>query len=114
MCSVNSALSSSCSAFGSPRSAKTLPLLSSTSILVFFGMLFLPLFVVTFRVRMSVADRVDFTLGRADALGRLLLKCVKHVNRVLELHGVDGAVRVPVMRRDDLQHVPPPESLQRL
>jgi len=42
----------------------------------------------------------------------LLLERVQHVDRILEPHGVDGAIRVAVIRDDDLEHGASAEPLQ--
>ncbi|HUE89432.1 MAG TPA: hypothetical protein VMO26_25415 [Vicinamibacterales bacterium] len=77
----------------------------------------LPFPVVLFSICQSTADQVDLALRRGDSLRRFLLERVKHIDRVLEPHridGIDGPIRIAVMRRDDFENAASAESLQRL
>src|SRR5437879_5922405 len=74
------ALRSASSGLGKPRSAKTLPLLGSTSGVFAFVFLFAtPVLIVFFRVPQSLHDEVDFLLGGLDTLRGLLLEGMEHV-----------------------------------
>jgi hypothetical protein len=70
----------------------------------------LPFPVVLFSVCQSTADQVNLALRRGDSLCRFLLERVKHIDRVLELHRIDGPIRIAVMRRDDFENAASAES----
>src|SRR6202043_3364858 len=104
ICSVSLAFRSSCSGFGSPRSAKTLPELSSTRTL-FLVMSVLPFPVVPFRFGEAPADQLDLLLRRRDAGLRFFLEHVQHIHRVVEMRGIDGPIRVRAIPLGNL-HAP--------
>src|SRR6266699_5213254 len=104
MWSARRALSCSRSGLGKPRSAKTLPLPFFTRILWFCFISVLPFSVVPLCRGEPLFHEFDFFLRRGDALLRLLLKGVEHVNCILEADRVDGAEGVPLMRCHDFKH----------
>src|SRR5579862_9043368 len=65
-----------------------------------------------FRGGEPLLDELDLLSRRRDALLRLLLKRVQHVNRVMETHCIDRAVGVTFMRRHDLKKSAPSETLE--
>src|SRR6266571_3184261 len=79
ICSVSRAFRSSCSGWGRPRSAKTLPLLFSTftGFLVLAVMLVLPFSVNPFGVSKTVTDEVHVLLRRGDAPFRFFLEAAQ-------------------------------------
>src|SRR5260370_12368640 len=101
------ALARRSSGFGSPRSAKTLPLPSSTSIPL--AMLYRPfaslqpcrgLFLGSLEARL---DQVDLRFRCLNSGLRFLLEGVEHAHAASQPHGVDGAIGVTVMVLDNFQ-----------
>src|SRR5207247_1966774 len=91
----------------SPMSSKTFPLLRSTGISVLAPRLIarlVPDRMILLGSSEPLLDEIQILLGCLDALLRLLLKDVKHVDCVGELHGVNGAVGVPVEVFDELEY----------
>src|SRR5712691_4290465 len=101
------ALARRSSGFGSPRSAKTLPLPSSTSIPL--AMLFRPFAplqpcrVFSLGSLEARLDQLDFRFRCLNSALRFLLKGVEHVHAASQPHGVDGAISVTVMLLDNFQ-----------
>src|SRR5207248_2877250 len=54
----------------------------------------------------------DFFFRRGDALLRLLLKGVQHVNCLLEADRIDDAVGVPLVRCHDFKHSAAAEAFE--
>lgn len=71
------------------------------------------LLVIPFGGLQALGHEVNVPLGGPNAVGRLLLKRMKDVNRLLEPNRVDGSIRISVVRFDDFQHAWP-EPLPRL
>lgn len=65
-----------------------------------------------FRGSEPLLDELDLLARCRDALLRLLLKRVQHVNRVVETDCIDRAVGVTFMRRHDLKESAPSETLE--
>src|SRR2546428_3742441 len=113
ICSVRRAFSSSCSACGRSRSAKTLLLPCSARILLFFSML-------SSAFPCSVAGRPP-AAGGSNRCPSAASLCPFSISSGMregrrsagELHGVDRPVRVRVVPVDDLHHVGASEALQR-
>src|SRR5207253_3212640 len=96
------------SASGTPISAKTLPLLFVLLALLIFCLR------VQFDCRLqSCLDSVDVVHRRFDSLRRLLLERMQDVNHSLELHGINGAIRVTGKVRGNLENVSSAKTLQR-
>src|SRR5712692_1294465 len=90
------ALARRSSGLGSPRSAKTLPLPSSTSIaLAMFFRSFAPLQPCRVFLLGSLEarlDQVDLRFRCLNASLRFLLESVEHVHATSQPHGVDSAI----------------------
>src|SRR6266851_2799466 len=98
---ATSALARRSSGFGSPRSAKTLPLPSSTSIaLAILFRSYAPLqpccvfFLGSLEARL---DQVNLGFRRLNSGLRLLLESMEHVHAASQTQGVDSAICVTVM-----------------
>src|SRR5580704_11723898 len=52
----------------------------------------------------ALAHELDILLGRPNTGRRLFLKRVKDVHSLLKSNGVNGPIRVSVVRFDDLEH----------
>src|SRR5260370_7409565 len=102
------------SGFGSPRSAKTLPVPSSTSIAlaIFFRPFpaLQPCCVFLLGSPEARLDQVDLRFRRLNAGLRLLLESVEHVRLPSQPHGVDSANCAPVMVLAAFQTSSPPET----
>ena len=69
------------------------------------------LLIVVGAMSLTAPDQVNLVLRRGDSLGRFLLERVKYIDHVLELHRIDGPIRVAVIRCDDFKHAASAESL---
>jgi len=69
---------------------------------------------MSFRGSEPLLDELDLLARCRDALLRLLLERVQHVNRVVETDCIDRAVGVTFMRRHDLKKSAPSETLSRM
>src|SRR6267142_1906074 len=116
MRTASPALARRSSGFGNPRSAKTLPLPSSTSmVLAMFFYSFAPLpcgvfFLGPLEARL---DQVDLRFRRLYAGLRLLLESVQHIYATGQASRIDGALCVTVMVLDDLQNSSAAEAAER-
>src|SRR5207249_283660 len=81
---------SSSSAFSNPRSAKTLPDDSSTSIGSSFFRF--PLFIFVLRIFQSLANKFHNFGWRLAAFFGLLLKHVQHENKFAKTNGINRAI----------------------
>src|SRR5438552_2375854 len=100
------ALARRSSGFGNPRSAKTLPFPSSTSMVLamFLGSLPLqPCRVFILGPLEARLDQVDLRFRCLNSSLRFLLESVEHVHTASQPHGVYGAIGVTVMVLDNLQ-----------
>src|SRR6266478_5281831 len=90
---------------GTPRSAKTLPLLASTSILFRWPFFFAgtPFRMKLLRDLESPLDKLDFLLRGRHALLRFLLESMKHEDRPGEFYGIDGSIGIALVILDDFQ-----------
>src|SRR5262249_10623537 len=95
-------------------SAKTLPLLGSTSgLLIFVFLGSNPFRIVFLRQLQPFSDKLDFLLWRLDTRLRFLLESVEHVDRLGEPDRVDGPVGASLVVHDDPKPPGPPEPLER-
>src|SRR5260370_23534879 len=114
---ASAALARRSSGYGSTRSAKTLPLPSSTSIAlaIFFRPFpaLQPCCVFLLGSPEARLDQVDLRFRRLNAGLRLLLESVEHVRLPSQPHGVDSAKCVTVMVLDDFQDSSAAEASER-
>src|SRR6266849_9226686 len=117
---TNTALARASSGRERPKSAKTLPLLASTSCLgapVFrFGLLVrdVPFLIMLLCSAQPLLDQIDFMLRSLSPLLRLLLEDMQGVDKARELHRIDSPVSAAMMIRDHFEDSGPSKALQRL
>src|SRR5438552_9109909 len=95
------------------RSAKTFPVLTLKSRLLFIARSpEVPCCVNLLRTTQPLPHDVDLVLRRLDPLPGLLLERMQDVDRVFEPDGVDGAVGIAVIVVHDLEHSTTAQALQ--
>src|SRR5260370_26509304 len=104
----------SCSASGSPKSANTLPELTSNSMPFIARLAICHLLRHKLSCLESEADDVEILLRRADSTLTLLLKTVQNEYRLLEPYCVNSAVCSLRVVFNNLQHSGASEALDHL
>src|SRR5580700_11535236 len=110
---VRLAFTNSCSGFGRPRSANTLPAPSVARGLAFFALIsILPFSVIALCIRQSLPDEIKVAFRRGRAGLGLLLEGVQHIDGIPKSHSIDGPPCIAGMGRNDFHHAAAAKSLQ--
>src|SRR5216684_781632 len=112
---ASSAFARASSGADTSRSAKTFPVLTLKSRLLFIARSLEVLRCVNLaRTNEPLPHDVDLMLRRLDSLPGFLLERMQDVDSALEPDGVDGAVGIALIVVHDLQHSTTTQALQRL